>query len=58
MLDEAILKTFELHNLSERLCHGYISEQKSFCDGYWKEYLSERNYKSIWKCSNSTVAGS
>ena len=34
MLDEAILKTFELHNLSERLCHGYISEQKSFCDGY------------------------
>ena len=52
------LKTFELRNFSELLCHGHIKEQQSFSDGYWKESVPERNYKCIWKYSNSNVAGS
>ena len=36
MLDKITLKTFELQNFSEILCHGHILEQQSFSDGIMK----------------------
>ena len=34
ILDKLVLKTFELNNFSEILCHGYIQGQQSLSDGY------------------------
>ena len=48
ILDKLILKTFELHNFGEILCHGHILELQSFSDGIERS-LSQKGIINVYE---------
>ena len=48
ILDKLTLKTFELHNFGEILCHGHIQELQSFSDGIERS-LSQKGIINVYE---------
>ena len=60
--DRIVLRNFQRAMLKNILIthvrRGHIQEQESLSNRYLEESLPQKNYRGIWKYSNSTVAGS